>query len=73
MLFSFQYFFSELVQNPTEGIVAGPKDEENFFEWHCLIAGPEGTCFEHGLFPAKLSFSEVFFLNFLVKNSRTIR
>uniref|UniRef100_A0A915NF60 Ubiquitin-conjugating enzyme E2 G2 n=3 Tax=Meloidogyne TaxID=189290 RepID=A0A915NF60_MELJA len=50
--------YRQLVQNPTEGIVAGPKDEENFFEWHCLIAGPEGTCFEHGLFPAKLTFSE---------------
>lgn len=28
---------SELTQNPPEGIVAGPKSEENFFEWEALI------------------------------------
>ena len=50
----------ELVQNPPEGILAGPVDEENFFEWDCLVTGPEGTCFENGLLTAKLYFSEVF-------------
>ena len=39
--------------------MAGPVDEDNFFEWDCLITGPEGTCFESGVFPAKLVFSEV--------------
>ena len=36
----YQYkFFSvtELTLNPPEGIVAGPVNEENFFEWEALI------------------------------------
>ncbi|XP_053652446.1 ubiquitin-conjugating enzyme E2 G2 isoform X1 [Cherax quadricarinatus] len=46
----------ELTLNPPEGIIAGPTNEENFFEWEALIMGPEGTCFECGVFPAKLIF-----------------
>lgn len=45
--------------NHPEGIIAGPADEDNFFEWDCVIVGPEGTCFENGVFPAKITFSEV--------------
>lgn len=48
--------FLELTLNPPEGIIAGPINEENFFEWEALITGPEGTCFEGGVFPAKLTF-----------------
>merc|ERR1712055_1286675 len=33
-----------------------PANEENFFEWDALIAGPEGTPFEGGVFNAKLAF-----------------
>ena len=29
--------FSELTLNPPEGIIAGPINEENFFEWEALI------------------------------------
>nr|XP_025841289.1 ubiquitin-conjugating enzyme E2 G2 [Vulpes vulpes] len=47
---------AELTLNPPEGIVAGPMNEENFFEWEALIMGPEDTCFEFGVFPAVLSF-----------------
>ncbi|KAM9804827.1 ubiquitin-conjugating enzyme E2 G2 [Neosynchiropus ocellatus] len=36
--------------------VAGPANEENFFEWEALIMGPQDTCFEGGVFPAILSF-----------------
>ena len=37
-LFILLYIFpSELTRNPPEGIVAGPKSEENFFEWEALI------------------------------------
>ncbi|GAN01029.1 ubiquitin-conjugating enzyme [Mucor ambiguus] len=46
----------ELTLNAPEGITAGPVDENNFFEWEALIAGPEGTPFEGGLFPATLTF-----------------
>jgi len=30
-------FVTELTLNPPEGIVAGPVNEENFFEWEALI------------------------------------
>lgn len=34
----FYGFFSiELTLNPPEGIIAGPLDEENFFEWEAYI------------------------------------
>uniref|UniRef100_A0A182NMW5 Ubiquitin-conjugating enzyme E2 G2 n=1 Tax=Anopheles dirus TaxID=7168 RepID=A0A182NMW5_9DIPT len=46
----------QLTLNPPEGIIAGPISEENFFEWEALITGPEGTCFEGGIFTAKLIF-----------------
>jgi ubiquitin-conjugating enzyme E2 G2 len=29
--------YKQLAQNPPEGIVAGPVNEENFFEWESLI------------------------------------
>lgn len=48
--------YKQLTLNPPEGIVAGPMNEENFFEWEALIMGPEDTCFEFGVFPAILSF-----------------
>ncbi|XP_045118357.1 ubiquitin-conjugating enzyme E2 G2 [Portunus trituberculatus] len=48
--------YKQLTLNPPEGIIAGPTNEENFFEWEALIVGPEGTCFECGVFPAKLIF-----------------
>ena len=48
--------YRQLVRNPPEGLVAGPKDEMNFFEWECLIMGPVDTPFEFGIFPASLSF-----------------
>ncbi|OBZ88683.1 Ubiquitin-conjugating enzyme E2 [Choanephora cucurbitarum] len=48
--------YRELTLNAPEGITAGPIDENNFFEWEALIAGPEGTPFEGGLFPATLTF-----------------
>ncbi|XP_046504248.1 ubiquitin-conjugating enzyme E2 G2 isoform X1 [Equus quagga] len=48
--------YKQLTLNPPEGIVAGPMNEENFFEWEALIMGPEDTCFEFGVFPAVLSF-----------------
>ncbi|XP_013115853.1 ubiquitin-conjugating enzyme E2 G2 [Stomoxys calcitrans] len=46
----------QLTLDPPDGIVAGPVSEDNFFEWEALIAGPEGTCFEGGVFPARLVF-----------------
>jgi len=48
--------YKQLTLNSPDGILAGPVDEENFFEWEALITGPEGTCWDGGVFPAKLIF-----------------
>merc|ERR1712179_569430 len=55
--------YRQLCKNPSEGIVAGPKVEENFFEWECLIMGPSDTPFEYGIFPASLSFPKDYPMN----------
>jgi len=55
--------YRQLTLNPPEGIVAGPLNEENFFEWEALIAGPDGTIFDGGVFPARLSFPADYPLN----------
>ena len=48
--------YKELTMHPPEGIVAGPISEDNFFEWEAFILGPEGTCFQGGVFVARLYF-----------------
>ncbi|KAJ3086162.1 Ubiquitin-conjugating enzyme E2 G2, partial [Quaeritorhiza haematococci] len=48
--------YRELTVNAPEGITAGPKTEDNFFEWEAFIAGPEGTPYEDGIFSAVLTF-----------------
>uniref|UniRef100_A0A915K3B9 Ubiquitin-conjugating enzyme E2 G2 n=1 Tax=Romanomermis culicivorax TaxID=13658 RepID=A0A915K3B9_ROMCU len=48
--------YKQLTLNPPEGIIAGPAKEDNFFEWECLITGPDDTCFANGVFSAKLTF-----------------
>ena len=66
--------YRQLINDPPEGISAGPVDEEyaqdrmakiseltnlsNFFEWECLIQGPEDTPYDGGLFAATLSFPQ---------------
>lgn len=48
--------YRELFNNAPHGVVAGPASEDNFFEWDVLIQGPEGSPYEFGVFPARLSF-----------------
>ncbi|KAK9464036.1 uncharacterized protein V1516DRAFT_705961 [Lipomyces oligophaga] len=48
--------YKQLINESPDGISAGPIDEDNFFEWECLIQGPEDTPYEGGVFPATLSF-----------------
>lgn len=48
--------YKQLTLNSPEGIVAGPKSEENFFEWEALITGPEDSAFEGGVFVTELIF-----------------
>lgn len=55
--------YKQLTVDPPEGISAGPIDEDNFFEWECLIQGPEDTPYEGGVFAATLSFPSDYPLN----------
>ncbi|QPG72715.1 Ubiquitin-conjugating enzyme E2 7 [Brettanomyces nanus] len=48
--------FKELLNEPTEGIIAGPVCEDNLFIWNCLLVGPSGTPYEYGIFRATMKF-----------------
>ncbi|KAJ1972676.1 ubiquitin conjugating enzyme Ubc7/UbcP3 [Dimargaris verticillata] len=55
--------YKELTINAPEGITAGPISEDNFFEWEALIAGPDGTPYEGGIFSATITFPKDYPLN----------
>jgi ubiquitin-conjugating enzyme E2 G2 len=46
----------ELMENPTEGIIAAPISDSDLFHWRCIITGPEDTPYEYGIFEATLDF-----------------
>lgn len=46
----------ELINNPTEGIIASPINDDDLFHWRCIITGPEDTPYEYGIFEAILDF-----------------
>ncbi|ORY80957.1 ubiquitin-conjugating enzyme/RWD-like protein [Protomyces lactucae-debilis] len=48
--------YQDLTTNPPDGITAGPISEDNFYLWEALLAGPDDSPFEGGLFPAILKF-----------------
>lgn len=48
--------YKNLTSSPPDGITAGPISESNLFLWEALIAGPPGTPYAGGLFPATLTF-----------------
>ncbi|KAH9425454.1 ubiquitin conjugating enzyme 7 [Dermatophagoides pteronyssinus] len=48
--------YKQLTLNPPEGILAGPVNEDNFFEWEAYVTGPESTCYEDGVFSARITF-----------------
>jgi len=50
--------YRTLLTDSLEGIVAGPKDEDNYFLWTAMFSGPEGTPFEGGVFEAELKFPD---------------
>jgi hypothetical protein len=50
--------YEALTKDAPEGIVAGPRSEEDYFTWTATFAGPEGTPFEGGVFEAELKFPE---------------
>lgn len=53
----------QLLHNSPEGIIAGPVNDDNYFEWEAAITGPEGTVFEDGVFIARLVFPQDYPLN----------
>ncbi|KAK9457477.1 hypothetical protein V1511DRAFT_520381 [Dipodascopsis uninucleata] len=55
--------YMQLMNEAPDGISAGPVDEDNLFEWECLLQGPEDTPFEGGVFPATLTFPKDYPLN----------
>ncbi|KAI9206297.1 ubiquitin-conjugating enzyme/RWD-like protein [Polychytrium aggregatum] len=48
--------YRELTLRAPEGITAGPISEDNYFLWEALIAGPDDTPYEGGIFSATLTF-----------------
>lgn len=50
--------YRTLTNDAPEGIVAGPRDEDDYFTWVAMFQGPEGTPFEGGVFEAELKFPE---------------
>ncbi|ODV90735.1 hypothetical protein CANCADRAFT_110045 [Tortispora caseinolytica NRRL Y-17796] len=55
--------YKQLLTDTPDGISAGPIDENNMFEWECIIQGPDGTPYEGGVFPAILKFPSDYPLN----------
>ena len=41
-----------------QGMVAGPVDADNLFEWEAVVMGPPGTPYDGGCFAARVSFPQ---------------
>jgi ubiquitin-conjugating enzyme E2 G2 len=50
--------YRNLTNDAPDGIIAGPKDEQNYFLWIATFSGPEGTPFEGGIYEAELKFPD---------------
>lgn len=50
--------YQDLTKDAPEGIIAGPRSEDDYFNWIAMFSGPEGTPFEGGVFEAELKFPE---------------
>lgn len=48
--------YQGLSKDAPQGIIAGPRDENDLFVWDCLLEGPEGTPYENGVFNATMTF-----------------
>ena len=48
--------YKHLTTDPPDGITAGPVSEDDLFVWEAIIAGPEESPYEGGVFPAELRF-----------------
>jgi ubiquitin-conjugating enzyme E2 J1 len=43
----------EMSQNPSSDYIAHPLDD-NLFEWHFTVRGPQGTAFEGGVYHGRI-------------------
>jgi ubiquitin-conjugating enzyme E2 G2 len=50
--------YRNLTNDAPDGIIAGPKDETDYFLWIATFEGPEGTPFEGGIYEAELKFPD---------------
>ncbi|KAI0978138.1 hypothetical protein GJ496_003750 [Pomphorhynchus laevis] len=48
----------QLMEDPPEGIYAGPRNDENYFIWEAIITGPKNTPFENGMYFCTLEFPD---------------
>lgn len=46
--------FAELQADPHNIYAAWPADDDNMFEWHFTVRGPEGTAFEGGIYHGRI-------------------
>ena len=44
------------MKNPVDGFSVGLADDNNIYEWHCMMEGPPDSDYEGGYFPCSLSF-----------------
>lgn len=47
----------DLLKEPLENITAGPRSDDNLFDWSATLIGPEGTPYAGGLFYLNIHFS----------------
>jgi ubiquitin-conjugating enzyme E2 G1 len=45
-----------LSKNPVDGFSVGLANDNDIYEWTCMMEGPPGTDYEGGYFPCTLSF-----------------
>jgi len=50
----------DLLDDPPQGVNAGPDDDEDMFTWTGVLTGPQGTVYEGGLFFLSIRFPETY-------------
>ena len=51
--------YQQLARKPLENILACPR-ESNLLEWHYVISGPKGSCYEGGYYHGTLTFPSTY-------------
>ena len=48
--------FRNMIEKPTPGVIAAPKNEDDLLKWSFTIAGPVGSPYAFGIFNGELHF-----------------